>query len=95
MNSREFVNRYTANMRAEGLVDCDDLQTETQIESIQNCSQTGSLSETRAWHESIKENNLVELERTPLSKYRGWIFGKNKIRHKSGAYLLLRELGSR
>lgn len=93
MANKDYKNTLTKhreNIEKLGFEVCP-LRIETQIESMADWSETGSLTELKNWFEDQQANCKMAIENISLTACRGWSFdkGTGRIVHESGDFFFV------
>lgn len=91
MNFRDLVDKHSSFIHAAGLEGVDKLRIETQIESLRDWSQTGTLADVERWFLEQQDACTMTIEDIPLNDCRDWYYddASGWIRHKSQEFFVV------
>ena len=91
MDFQDLVDKHSNFISASGLEVTDLLRIETQVESLKDWSQLGTLEDMEGWFLKQQEACTMTIEDIPLSDCRGWYYDEETgwIRHESQEFFVV------
>ena len=86
------LNKYIKSIKDLNLLEIDEERLEFYFESFKDWSTFYSFDEVKEWFLKIVEQGDMEVEEIPLNKCKDWVFGEDKIYHKSGEFFTIKGL---